>query len=312
MLQLLHLAEGGEAQDFTYGLCGSPVHTLSVLLGRLEKKITLYFVKAAGDKGEDVWQNEGPVTVKFVNSGEDTQTKICGGVATNYDCKGENFLWSWSFIPFNWRYDKRLKKIADNLRERGIDADAKKNFDARELWQDPEKREAIREAFGIKGSNPNMDSMTLYSGAYIDDRKIKFCLEGTDAATGEAHHGCLYTGDYTAANQKAREELMKNYQGRLDTIGTVQLPHHGANSCFSPEMVDAIDAKYYVATLKSSEIHDKYREALREHFEQYKEEEKSIVYVTEPEKEGEAEKAKKVFGSTVMGQERIAPPVAPL
>ena len=121
MLQLLHLAEGGEAQDFTYELCGSPIHTLSVLLGRLGKKITLYFVKAAGDKGEDVWQNEDPVTVKFVNSGEDTSVRIDPPIARNQKIVDGLFLPCWSFIPFNLCYDKRLNEIVDNLRARGMD-----------------------------------------------------------------------------------------------------------------------------------------------------------------------------------------------
>lgn len=302
-LQLLHLAEGGETQGFSYELCGSPVHTLAMMLGRLKKKITLYFVKAAGDKEEDVWQNEDPVTVKFVNSGEDTSSLIDAPI-TGKSLVGESLLLCWSFIPFNLRYDKRLGEIVDKLREQGIEVDAQKEFAAMDLWKDPSKREAIKKAFEQK--NENLDSMTLYSGRRNHCCKLPFYLTGEEAVTRTVppgiEPGCLYTGDYmTMAAKKPKKEetnrwepLWNQYANYRNYIGMVQIPHHGAGKYFNPKLVEDFDAKYYVVALGDNEVNDSSRKKVNKYFrESVQDGAKRLVKVTN-------QSPAAVFHSTVM------------
>lgn len=72
----------------------------------------------------------------------------------------------------------------------------------------------------------NENSLVVYSGP-MESNSYEYVI---DAAMGKVkvRPGCLYTGDYDLKQQS----LNRVYAKYLNKVGTVQIPHHGAESSF--------------------------------------------------------------------------------
>ena len=95
-------------------------------------------------------------------------------------------------------------------------------------------------------NNHNAYSMTLFSGvAEPDYRFIHYCDYCEDICSRLPHRrnkkswsspNCLYTGDFDTQNQF---DNMKSFYGPLwETIGSIQVPHHGSRNNFCPQMYE--------------------------------------------------------------------------
>lgn len=188
---------------------------------------------------EDINKNQNNETnenIPTIPSGTDLMKDIIGSSSLS-----ENAINEWKYIPFNFKQDKRIEKLQDELKRRSIDIN-----DVENIWKngtDSEKAPII-EAYKKVPGGLNTNSMTLFSGtkkanSFQCISKAKKCLKtySDKCFFAKQKAGCLYTGDYEAEGNKKWEELKEAYKNYWEYIGCVQVPHHGSKHNFNEEFL---------------------------------------------------------------------------
>ena len=114
-----------------------------------------------------------------------------------------------------------------------------------EIWcrsEDDSKK--IKRAYKQVRGGLNTNSMTLFSGMskeglvqYIMNEKYCYCHNCKNCCgCNSKEGGCLYTGDYTAAEAECWNRLKRAYQKYWKKIGCIQIPHHGSKSSYNSEL----------------------------------------------------------------------------
>lgn len=170
------------------------------------------------------------------------------------DWKGAAGLHGWVFVPFNFQFMNRHKCFVKALVDHGVIGNEKALVDLseklrnRDVWA--KLKPILKEIYkkDIPGSL-NTNSMTLYSGwsqqEYRDGQSVfrlhshhrnrccKRCPHCEQIASG-----CLYTGDYHAAEDANWRELKERYREYWRDIGIMQVPHHGSRYSFRPDIAE--------------------------------------------------------------------------
>ena len=164
----------------------------------------------------------------------------------------------WRFIPFNYRADERMKKFKDELLKRGLPIKEvvksclfRDNKNVKEAYKDVKKAyEGVKKAYKDICGGLNESSMILYSGKekkdiiytdapfflhYFPETEIRIPFKLL--SWGEAQSGCLYMGDINLNRDSIVEDIKVKLGHRLNFVGTLQVPHHGAEHNFSADIL---------------------------------------------------------------------------
>jgi len=155
----------------------------------------------------------------------------------------------WIFIPYNHEYKNRHKELVQELYNAGFDDKEIKSLQNGTRWttknfKDIKKFKKIYNTLSKHGKNTsiNENSMLLYSGtptnekfkkkscSYDLDKKIKYGISVKDDRVS-----CIYTGDTTLSVV----DIKTVFKGvDWDTVGTIQIPHHGDKESFDKNILD--------------------------------------------------------------------------
>ena len=152
----------------------------------------------------------------------------------------------WLFRTFNHHRDevvKRLKKELGSI----LAPNPVTNDNLRKLWEKRGGKAKIKGAYRKampEGFNTN--SMVVYSGPRSVENQgwhqvLMCCHEHPCALEGKQESfepGCLYTGDYDASSQKLWDELHDWFEKYWQTIGCLQVPHHGSCLNFNERFLE--------------------------------------------------------------------------
>ena len=153
---------------------------------------------------------------------------------TIFSVPNQYTIHDWCFIPFNYKHVERQKQFESILKKRNID------LNSMTIEKINECRKEILEAYKEVDGDPNINSMVLFSGRIGGEDDFVECFGRCQYYHRYCHcfaSGCLYTGDVDL-NQKM---IIKNIEQRLgrfsDSIGTVQIPHHGSKHNFNKSIL---------------------------------------------------------------------------
>lgn len=242
------LLEGEETrrlveESLSWKLLEDPMGTILTITSQAEhEEPDIYFVMPEGIEDEVYDQRFG---VRYHRSGWPVSLeKLRIGDSAH----------RWVFVPFNFQFMNRQKCFVKALVDHGVIGNEKalaelsEKLRNRNVWA--KLKPILKEIYkkDIPGSI-NTNSMTLYSGwsqqEYRDGQSVfrlhshhkngccKRCLYCEQIASG-----CLYTGDYHAAEDANWRELKERYIGYWRDIGIMQVPHHSSRHSFRPEIAD--------------------------------------------------------------------------
>lgn len=163
-------------------------------------------------------------------------------------------LKKWRYIPYNFRQKERILQL-----ERAIYDKMGRymcNDDLCDIWKTgtDKERENIKAAYRTVKGDFNTNSMTLYSGnreVYL--RQYVFnggCIRRC-CTENEYPAGCLYTGDYDASGKDKWTKLKNAYDKYWDSIGCIQIPHHGSRHNYNKELAKC-NACYIISAEKTN------------------------------------------------------------
>lgn len=146
---------------------------------------------------------------------------------------------SWEYVPFNFRQTERVTKLLQALEDefhRPISA-----TEVEGIWKSkPSKRYLIKNAYKKVPGGLNANSMTVFSGERFGclyqtlSHTCCYCFPCTGKFfCPPKPSGCLYTGDYDASKLNSWNQLKTAYKKYWDSIGCVQIPHHGSKHNFN-------------------------------------------------------------------------------
>jgi len=147
---------------------------------------------------------------------------------------------TWVFIPYNFQYDNLNTQLCVELENNGIDIS---NI-VSELITDKNKIIAVYKTVLGGTRNFNANSLVLYSGPkennecdiYIQDAYSDYCIPCFWHCR-LMYPGCLYLGDYNVSDQSIMDDLKSEYSVYWNSIGTIQIPHHGSEHNFHSDLV---------------------------------------------------------------------------
>ena len=168
---------------------------------------------------------------------------------------------SWCYIPFNYGEERRKTTLTIELQKRGIDVSSLANGN---LTYIDENRKTIKEAYqNVCPDGANKCSLILYSGA-IENSGISKWWNGNiwnkyfdDISLKTA---CLYVGDTDLNQQVGNQDILDNLSYHLgkyhQSIGTIQLPHHGSIKNFNKKILTMWNIpKHYFASYGENNPH---------------------------------------------------------
>ena len=168
----------------------------------------------------------------------------------------------WEFVHYNFREQSRIEELKAALgRELQLSDEELQselnNAYLQSKWNDKKTREKIKQAYKSIPGPFNANSMTLFSGSRraglhqisLHQERLRHChpllsrqsfpLQDFYCSPRPTASGCLYTGDYNAGASQEWTTLKRHYQPYWDSIGCIQIPHHGSRYCFNEELVNA-------------------------------------------------------------------------
>ena len=189
---------------------------------------------------------------------------------------------NWEFVHYNFREQSRIEKLKDALcKELQLSKEelqSKLNDDyLLSLWNDKETREKIKQAYKSIPGQFNTNSMTLFSGELAACLKqsslhqewflhghpllASFPLRDFYCSNRSIASGCLYTGDYDAKDSHKWKMLKGHYQRYWDSIGCIQIPHHGSRHSFNDELCEH-DAFFVISAGLGNHYHHPHAEVV--------------------------------------------------
>ena len=159
----------------------------------------------------------------------------------------------WIYIPYNPQHIP-LSNILNELSDRDctalVQAIQIHDFVAigREIKQ--MNLQDLKDAYSAAFGNHHVYVMPVYSGPYSIEKQIDEKI-------------CLFTGDYDASDAQKVWNLKDPISNRWDTIGTLQVPHHGSrdNSCI--DLYDNLSRVSVISSVGSSRYHHPHWETIQ-------------------------------------------------
>ncbi|MFA6422755.1 MAG: hypothetical protein WCV92_05170, partial [Candidatus Buchananbacteria bacterium] len=136
---------------------------------------------------------------------------------------------NWQFKVFNYKQQFRRQILLNLLKKDSIKI--KKLSDVKYI---SDKQAALQEIYENVEGTINQNSLVLYSG--VDPEKKSYSKTCSSVRLINRCLGCLYTGDYYASGGYHFKQLKKRFEKYWDNIGTIQVPHHGAEDGFNKEL----------------------------------------------------------------------------
>jgi len=201
------------SSSFIQNLCESPEKAINAIA----KSVNIDFVYVRNnDNVENV-----DIEIQELKPG-----KINSGDKIIYKSKDKTF--QWVYVPFNYDYKNRNLQIVSEFQERKIPID----IDQFKIYYLANK-DKIKEAYSHVKGNLNTNSLTLYS--CVDTNSIQKSIghysRGFKTTKYYMRHekiGCLYLGDYKAADKSKWGEFEKVYRKYFKNVSIIQIPHHGS------------------------------------------------------------------------------------
>lgn len=132
----------------------------------------------------------------------------------------------WLLIPFNYNYAEKISELKDLLFLRGLKYE---RLTEKDYIKD--NYDLIQEAYKEMRGNPNITSLTLFSGVNRSCSDTLIYQNGnTNIIPGP---NCIYLGD-VSMNSKFMERLRIHIGPYIENLYTVQVPHHGAKGALNP------------------------------------------------------------------------------
>lgn len=194
------------------------------------------------------YEDEGYSSIDMVNNIPSGQNLMNNIINSNKKYTS-NLLHKWEYIPYNFRQADRIRRLMDALRGEFQKQDIEIN-EIEGLWRkgSDSDRKKIKAAYKKVPGSFNTNSMVLFSGTRDTDcYQIVGCPCGCICSCGSCRHmrfcckeqvsGCLYMGDYDATGKNKWMQLKKAYRMYWDSIGCVQIPHHGSKHNFNSELM---------------------------------------------------------------------------
>ncbi|MEQ4776668.1 hypothetical protein ABN078_00335 [Providencia huaxiensis] len=183
------------------------------------------------------------VTEQVIDLGEHSDIENGRVVASGTLVKTGIDNYNWCFIPFNVENVDRSKILEKKLRDSGFDIDKLKTDPKYTLEQliTKKKKNELKKIYESLDGNINENSLVLYSGPEECSlcssighvaHKYNMCIRCDHLGLG-SKIGCIYTGD-TDLN---KFDLTKIYGKYWDSVGTVQIPHHGSEKNFNTDFL---------------------------------------------------------------------------
>ncbi len=167
--------------------------------------------------------------------------------------------YDWEFIPYNHEYATRNKVLEEELEKVGFDvgkfkSNTKYTLDAIIKDVDISKTKGgkkLKTIYDALSGKINQNSMLLYSGIKPTDwKKVIFSKREYYKESNRDKWkfiplplrdrvSCIYTGD-TDLNEVQIKNIFRDY---WDSVGTIQIPHHGALAEFNKATLD--DGHYF-------------------------------------------------------------------
>lgn len=165
---------------------------------------------------------------------------------------------TWSYVPYNFEYEKRHNELIDELKNNNLDIEnIKTTIKCGDENQIKKIRKTVSDIYKKLSGNINQNSMLLYSGVNI--YTMNGCLHRCEFELYSCHHyekrlykyqrcyrywhrcrsGALYAGDAEFKKTDFNIKL-NNYLG---FIGILQIPHHGARGNFSLDPIKKLKGK---------------------------------------------------------------------
>ena len=241
LLHIANLIENGARDSFVHDFIENPEQVITTLSARYDR-ITpnIFYVVPLGSE-----EAATPALVQNIHrSGQHVSIK-------EYD---------WIYVPFNFDEGIRSDKFMEQLRLQGISHSVlENNLKFSNYWFS--QLDKLKNAYRKIPGGLNVNSLVVYSGPAMDYEKI-VCYPTPAPCYGPygycCHNylpvGCLYTGDYNASGAKEWEELRNSFNSYWDSIGLIQIPHHGSKHNFNCEF-----SKNNSAFIISSGFSNKYR-----------------------------------------------------
>jgi len=147
----------------------------------------------------------------------------------------------WIFIPYNFKFDKNEKSLKEKLQQN--------DFNISKMQNDPdyilnliesgniETRKKIRQIYNELEGRINVNSMFLYSGPEHGNTYSR--INNNRGLDPCYLPGCIYTGDGDL-NKVEIYDVFKDY---FKNVGTIQVPHHGAENSFNTDFLKDSDKK---------------------------------------------------------------------
>ncbi len=172
---------------------------------------------------------------EVIHSGENVSEKIDGRLVNI----------EWSYIPYNFRQEDRIKALKVELSKQGIKME---DLIKSGLKKDEKMLKDIKKVYVKVVRNFNSNSMTLFSGVletcigqwyhetWISFRRAFFGCQLYKHLSGDI--SCLYTGDYDASGDQMFNELKDKYNQYWSSIGCIQIPHHGSRHNHNIKLIE--------------------------------------------------------------------------
>lgn len=213
------------------------------------------------DSPEEYFPGSEIIKVKAVNEGYDDDRYFAndlnnGGTIPSgseiilHKSSAEN---KWCFIPFNYNYTERVNLFKDKIKEKGLIFNKLNNIDYVQISQ-----KTIKSIYKAIKGKANGNSLVVFSGGdyaisathyFSTDKKI--VLEYGRCS----YISCIYLGD-SFAN---KSDFYSQLKGRLDklteSIGIIQIAHHGAEGNFSPNILKLGTNPLAIISCKSIDKH---------------------------------------------------------
>lgn len=158
---------------------------------------------------------------------------------------------TWTYIPLHYKKDERIKAFRKALQDQKISIDNRND----DLFEDTKLIKKIRkEAYKKLKGGTNGNSLMLYSGTNTKSHSFIYYSSAPfpDYYEHFIHHcfveksGCIYLGDMDLNYVDVLSDIKSSLARYNNTIGLIQVPHHGAKESYNVNLLNYFpDNRYY-------------------------------------------------------------------
>lgn len=179
-----------------------------------------------------------------INIDDNSENKNIQKIASGTTIKISGDDYNWCFIPFNIKNDQRSKPLENKLKNAGFDVDKLKTDPSYTISKltSPKDKNTIKDIYNSLQGKINENSLVIYSGPITENERCNSIWRSNFSNNIDISHsiirgkiGCIYTGDVNLN----KLDITKTYGKKWNMVGTVQIPHHGAEKNFNPNFLNA-------------------------------------------------------------------------